>query len=293
MTSFASTAELRAYLPQVPELGIQLITISGASGGTFTLSYEGVASSALAWNASATTVQTALRAIPAIGTAGVNVRGRPGGPYTAAFQGTLLADAGPLTGDVTLLTPPGAAIACEPATDEVLQDCLDRATDIVRGALRSLLADPAFDYAAYGVASTAIVRGADSTYLRLPAYQLSSVTFVEYQSSSNPSGYTALTASEWEAGADGRLYRASGWYSGVDSRYRVTAVWGYGPTPPAAVAEVTIEQAVNIWRSRDKGGFSEVVGVDGSGAVKQVAGLNKLQMQVLTNLRDELITIGV
>lgn len=296
--SYASVAELRAYLPQVPELGQQLITITGSpSGGTFTLVYEGVASAALASNATATAVQTALRAITAIGSSGVNVRGRPGGPYTATFQGTLATDAGPLslgTNSLTGGTVPSVTVA--PATDGVLQDCLDRATDIVRTAMRSLLADPLFDYAAYGSASTRIVRGYDTHYLTLPAYQLGSAALVEYQSSSNPSAYTALEAAQWEASADGRLYRASGWgglYAGTDPRYRITAVWGYGPTPPDSVVEVTLEQAVNVWRSRDRGGFSEVVGVDGQGAVKQVAGLNKLQMQALTNLRDQLIQIGV
>ena len=298
MTSYATVAQLREYLPQVSDLGMQLVTITGSpTGGTFTLIYEGTASAALAYNATATAVQTALRAITAIGSAGVNVRGRPGGPYTASFQGTLATDAGPLslgTNSLTGGTSPTVTFAS--ATTSVLQACLDRATDIVRGAMRSLLADPTFDYAAYGAASTKIVRGYDTNYLTLPAYQLASVTLVEYQSGSNPSTYTTLISNDWEAQADGRLYRASGWGGGMGGdfpRYRITAVWGYGPTVPDAVAEVTLEQAVNQWRSKDRGGFSEVVGVDGSGAVKQVAGLNKLQMQVLTNLRDQLIAIGV
>jgi hypothetical protein len=282
--SYATVADLRAYLPQVPEYGQQLITVTAFP---FTLTYEGVATGSLASGATATAVQTALRGITAIGSAGVNVRGKPGGPYTATFQGVLATDA-------ALMTATNATVA--PATDSVLQDCLDRATDIVRNALRSLLADPTFDYAAYGVAATKIVRGYDSYYLHLPAYDLMSATLVEYQSGSNPSSYTSLTSDQWEAQADGRLYRASGWGGGIAGdypRYRITAVWGYGPTPPLAIEQLTLELAVNIWRSRDKGGFTELVGTEGQGAIRQIAGLNKQQAMTLENLRDQLIAIGV
>jgi hypothetical protein len=298
VTSYATIADLRAYLPQVPEYGQQLITIAGSpTGGTFTLAYEGVASAALAYNATATSVQTALRAISAIGSSGVNVRGRPGGPYTATFQGTLATDAGPLslgTNSLTGGTAPTVTIA--PATDTLLQSCLDRATDLVRSAMRSLLADPDFDYTAWPSATTKIVRGYDTYALRLPPHQLGTVTLVEYQSSSNPSAYTALTADVWEAGDHGYLYRASGWGGGIGGdfpRYRITAIWGYGPTPPDAITQLTLELAVNIWRSRDKGGFTEIVGVNGSGGIKQIAGLNAQQQMTLENLRNQLIQIGV
>jgi hypothetical protein len=292
MASYASVADLRSYLPQVPDLGQQSITVTGTpSGGTYTLLYEGATTAAIAYNASATAVQTALRATPAIGDGGVNVRGRPGA-YTAAFQGTLATDAGPLslgTNSLTGGTLPSVTLAS--AADALLQDCLDRATGTIRNAMRSLLADPTFDYTAYGAAATKIVIGTQGEYLTLPAYQLASATLVEYQSGSNPSSYTALAATEWEAGADGRLYRAGGWSN--SARYRVTAVWGYGPTPPDAIEQLTLELAVNVWRSRDKGGFTEMVGVDGSGAVRQVAGLNAQQRMVLENMRDQLIVLGV
>jgi hypothetical protein len=298
VTSYATVAELRAYLPQVPEYGQQLITLTGTpTGGTFTLGYEGASGAALAYNATATAVQTALRAITAIGMSGVNVRGRPGGPYTATFQGTLATDAGPLTLDANGLTGGSVpSVTIVPATDSLLQKALDRATDIVRTAMRSLLADETFDYAAYGAASTAIVRGVDTFYLRLPPHQAGSTTLVEYQSGSNPSSYTALTSDQWEATADGTLYRAAGWGGGLYGdypRYRVTAVWGYGTPAPDAIVETVLEVAVNIWRTRDSGGFAEVVGVEGSGGMRQIAGLTKQQAAVLENLRDQLIQVGV
>jgi hypothetical protein len=290
--SYATVAQLREYLPQVPEFGRQMITITGApTGGTFTLSYEGVASAALAYNATATAVQTALRAVTGIGAAGVNVKGRPGSPLTADFLGTLATDAGPLTLGTNSLsggTSPSVTIA--PATDVLLQNCLDRATDIVGNALRALLGDPTFDYAAYGVASTKIVRGHTGQYMALPAHQAGSVTLVEYQSGTNPATYTALTDQWVEEG--GMLWRSYNWLSSYGQRYRVTAVWGYGPVPDA-IEELTIELAVNIWRSRDKGGFTEVVGVEGSGGIRAIAGLNKQQVMILENIRDQLYQVAV
>jgi len=288
--AYATIAQLRPYLPQVPELGQQLITVTGGpSGGTFTLTYEGVATSALAYSATATAVQTALRAIAGIGASGVSVRGRPGGPWTATFQGTLAQDAGPLalgTNSLTGGTTPSVAV--EPATDDLLQDCLDRATGRVKEAMRTLLGDDTFDYVAYGAASTKIVISAPSYYFAIPAHQAGSVTLVEYQSASDPAAYTAIADQFLEE--SGRLYRAAGW--GVD-RYRVTAVWGYGPTPPDSIEQLTLELAVNIWRSRDKGGFTEIVGVEGSGGIRQIAGLNKQQQMDLENIANQLIHVGV
>jgi hypothetical protein len=176
--------------------------------------------------------------------------------------------------------------------DDLLDAILLRATGIVRDALRSLLADPTFDYAAYGAASAKIVRAYDSAYLSLPAYQLSTVTLVEYQSGSTPSTYTTLTSDQWEATASGSLYRASGWYSGNNARYRITAVWGYGPVIDSA-RELVLELAVNIWRSKDKGGFTEIVGVDGSGAIRAIAGLNPQQVMILENIRNQISQVWV
>jgi len=113
---------------------------------------------------------------------------------------------------------------------------------------------------------------------------------------SGPSAYTALSGDLWEATSSGSLYRASGWGGAVWGdlpRYRVTAVWGYGPTPPDSVVQLTLELAVNIWRSRDKGGFTEIVGVEGSGGIRQIAGLNTQQQMILESLRNELYQVAI
>ena len=269
--SYATVAQLRQYLPQIPEYGQQTIT---GGGGAFTLTYEGATTASLAATATASTVQSALRGLAGIGTSGVNVQGPPGGPWVASFQGQLATNA-------ALLAASGATIA--PTTNSLLQSCLDRATETVRGQLRALLADPTFDWAAWPSASTKIVTGVPGEYLYLPSHQAASVSLVEYMSATNPVAYTTITDQWLEE--DGRLWRAAGW---LPQRYRVTAAWGYGPTVPAQAAEVVLELAVNIWRSRDKGGFSEVVGVEGSSAMRVVAGLTKQQQATLVALSQEL-----
>lgn len=73
---------------------VQTITVT-ASGGTFTISFLGVATGALAFNADGpTTVQTALRALSSINGANVTVTGT--GPYVITFIGALAATDVPL-----------------------------------------------------------------------------------------------------------------------------------------------------------------------------------------------------
>jgi autotransporter-associated beta strand protein len=57
------------------------------TSGTFTLSFGGIATAAIAFNADATAIQTALEAV--VGTGNVVVTGNVAGPFTATFQGAL------------------------------------------------------------------------------------------------------------------------------------------------------------------------------------------------------------
>lgn len=66
----------------------QVVTLS-ATGGTFVVGFGGQSSSALAYNASAATVQTALEAVSTIGTGNATVTGSAGGPWTVTFVGSL------------------------------------------------------------------------------------------------------------------------------------------------------------------------------------------------------------
>lgn len=177
------------------------------------------------------------------------------------------------------------------ANVRLLQKKLDRATGIVRDAMRALLADPSFDYVVWGVASTKIVRGHVGSYLTLPPHQSGSVTLVEYQSGANPAIYSTL-ADQWLLEGD-QLYRSGGWSSYSPSRYRVTAVWGYGPTVPDSISQIVLELGVNFWRGKDKAMYTDTIGVDGQGSVKYIGGLTNLQRQVIENVCAQMKQIAV
>lgn len=187
------------------------------------------------------------------------------------------------------------SVAAGASIDAVLQLALDNATDMIRSHMRSLLPDPAFDYTAFGAADTRIVLGYDGQYLRLPPHEAGSVSLVEWMIGSNPAAYTPI-ADQWIE-ESGYLYRAIGWGAtstyGGRPRYRITAVWGYGAAAPAAIQEVTLQLAVNIYRASDKGGFVEAITTDGSGTMSQVAGLTATQKQALSAQRDQLMVLGV
>lgn len=89
---------------------IQVVTLNNTpTGGTFTLAFEGATTGTIAYDASAATVQTALRALATIGSPNVTVSGSAGGPWTVTFVSALASLPQLLmVGNGTLLTGAGA-----------------------------------------------------------------------------------------------------------------------------------------------------------------------------------------
>lgn len=92
---------------------VQTVTISGGvTGGTFTLTYGGQTTAAIAWNATAAAVATALNALSSLGTGFATVVGSGGnnGVYTVFFTASVVtptaitASAGSLTGGTPAIT---------------------------------------------------------------------------------------------------------------------------------------------------------------------------------------------
>jgi len=268
--SYATIAELREYLDQLPDYGQQRVTVTGSpAGGTFTLLYEGVATGTIAPNATATAVQTALRAHAAIGATGVNVTGPPGS-WLAKFQGVLATDAGPLSlGTNSLIGGTAPSVTTASALDVRLQKVLDRATAIIDTYL-------GFSFTLSGAPGTQVVYGDGTDFLEPPAFVSGSVTAVTV-----PAGYTApvytvvdgiLIVTRDSLMGDmyvaetiaGRLYSPiGGWLLGVP--YTVAATFGYSAIP-ADIVEACLEIAVDLWRFKDAGSI-KVVGVEGAGIV--------------------------
>lgn len=108
---------------------LQTVTITGTpTGGTFTLTYSGQTTAAIAYNAAASAVQTALENLSNISAGDVTVGGGPGPatPYTVTFGGNLGAEdvaqmtaTSSLTGGTTpnvavTTTTPGTGIDLSP-----------------------------------------------------------------------------------------------------------------------------------------------------------------------------------
>jgi hypothetical protein len=76
---------------------VQTFTVAGTpTGGSFKLSFMGLKTTAIAWNASTATVQAALEALASVGTGGIVVTGAgalPSNAHTFTFSGTALAAA--------------------------------------------------------------------------------------------------------------------------------------------------------------------------------------------------------
>ena len=87
---------------------IQKVLLSGATGGTFTLTFNQQTTSALAWDASAATIDSALEGLSTIGTGDIAVTKVADGNWDVTFQNAMAGeDVSLLTGNGTNLT--GAA----------------------------------------------------------------------------------------------------------------------------------------------------------------------------------------
>jgi hypothetical protein len=83
------------------ENSLTVIVTGDPTGGTFTLTYSGQTTSALAYNADGDLVQAALQALSNVGAGGAIVTGAEGGPwqvYIDRHDGTLLTATNNLTG---------------------------------------------------------------------------------------------------------------------------------------------------------------------------------------------------
>ena len=97
---------------------VQTISVT-ATGGTFTVSYNGVTTAAQAYNVATATLQTALQGLSTVGSGNVLVTGTPGTTYTCTFASalanqdvqTLVLGTGSLTGGSATLaiTTPGSS----------------------------------------------------------------------------------------------------------------------------------------------------------------------------------------
>ncbi|HEU5013956.1 MAG TPA: hypothetical protein VFT66_15655 [Roseiflexaceae bacterium] len=182
--------------------------------------------------------------------------------------------------------------AADTPDDGLVDAILDRATSIIDGAL-------GFHFAGYaGSASAQQIVSYGAPVLDLPPHQAGSVASVAYGGSvidraawrETEAGALAIVdPTTWQWFPRHSVWDVARWQHGL---YAVTAAWGYG-APPASIVQVCLELSVNIWRAKDKGMFTDTIGVDGSGGVRYIGGLTNLQQQIIRNERARIIGIVV
>lgn len=94
------------YYSQLVQLGYTATVSTDTTGGTFTLTFNGQTTSALAYNATAATVQTAFLLLSSVGAGNATVTGGPGATaaYSINFTGSLAGTTLAVTGSGASLT---------------------------------------------------------------------------------------------------------------------------------------------------------------------------------------------
>lgn len=118
------------YAPYAGEASeVQTATITGTpAGGSFTLTLSGETTAAIAYNAAASAVQSALEALPSLSAGDVTVTGSDGGPYTITFGGNYAGANVPAmtaTASLTGGSTPGVTMATGTAGGGTATDGLD------------------------------------------------------------------------------------------------------------------------------------------------------------------------
>lgn len=112
---------------------VQTVTITGVpTGGTFTLTFDGETTAAIAYNAAASAVQAALEALSNVSAGDVTVTGSAGGPYTVTFGGKYSQQ------NVPAMTASGAGLTGGTSPDVAIAT----ATAGVSGTLDGFVAHP-------------------------------------------------------------------------------------------------------------------------------------------------------
>jgi hypothetical protein len=281
---------------------VQTVTITGApTGGTFTLTWSGQTTAAIARNATATTVRTSLEALSNIGVGDVTVTGGPGPttPWAVTFTGALSATDVPqmtATSSLTGGTTPAVAVTTTNAGQE--SSPAPTVTDTTRPTLAWDYSDPQGDTQAAWQLYVYTQAWADSHSMTNPATWKASALVAEDGINRTTRGITSPvdlpngtyrfyvrakdTAGQWSA------WSSRGWTQNVP--VPVT------PTGLTAVANAaTFSVALSV--SATTGGSANLIRFDysddGGTTWAPVRGGDALTLAATTTATDRDIALGV
>lgn len=176
------------------------------------------------------------------------------------------------------------------SVDTQLAEIITRAQGMIDVALGFSFFDAGTEWAAIP-ATQKRVQSERSVYLKLLPYHYGSITALAPITGITVS--TDVITDYEETEKQFYLYRPQGWGGG---RWAVTAKYGYGPAP-AAIVEVCLELAVNIWRQKGQGLFQQIQGVDsvgnavGGGSLKYIGGMTTEQQRIVKRVRAQFIEV--
>ncbi len=159
---------------------IQSVTVT-ATGGVFTLAFNGEGSGEIPFNATAGEVEAALDGIPGLGAGQVAVSGEAGGPWSVQFTGAragrnvpqLTVNAGGLAGP-----EPGAVVATTTAGFSLFDDRAAAAT------IKELQPSTTYHYRVLATNGSQTVPGPDRTFTTLPPVSIDGTSVSEVNATS-------------------------------------------------------------------------------------------------------------
>lgn len=147
----------------------QKVTLGGSpAGGTFTLTFSGATTAAIAYNATTATIVAALEALANIAVGDVAVTGSAGGPWTVEFQATYRAT------NVPQMTGSGASLTGGVVDVSTIQEATD-VTDEVQTVTIHEATGGTFTLTYSGQTTAAIPRGASASSVQLALENLSNI----------------------------------------------------------------------------------------------------------------------
>ena len=258
---------------------VQRVTIAGtATGGTFTLTFDGQTTGTIAYNAAAATVEAAIEALSNVDD--VDVTGSAGGPWDVEFKGDYLnVDAPSLTGDGTNIIKAASGYSVRVLT---IQAAVAGRNEIQRVSIPSTASGGTFTLGFDGATTAATAYNASAATLKTNLEALATIDTVTV---------TEATAGVWDVEFTGSLAETDATklvgdgssLTGVASMTIATTQEG-APGYNAIVSITTARATVGlVWKNETQTEYGRAFTVNRSNTVAEIQGQVDSRLVSMTN----------